>query len=179
MSNNPRPPLFIISLCRGSRLSSRPRSWRSWEAFIRRFLANLESSQLIVFHSESAYICVSECPPPGNWCFVHLCFALPSRSRPSPTVSSTLLTSLALDYLIVAQMRAMRTVFSCFPTRLKHPNPTPKPEFCLYLILHSNLLFCWNSPILLNKSEKWNWVFVLPAPTQRRHVSRDARYPNP
>ena len=151
MSNNPRPPLFIISLCRGSRLSSRPRSWRSWEAFIRRFLANLASGELIVFHSESADVC-AEFPPPGNWCFVHLsravydCFASPSRSRPSPTVSSTVLISFALDHLIAAQLRATRTVFSCLPTRLEHPNtwtrPVPdQPEFCLYLLLHSDFLF--------------------------------------
>ena len=161
--------------CRGSLSRSRPASWGSWEACIPKFRVNLKSVEFIVFYP--IRVCLNSHLLENNqFCPIFsdriLFLPLPSRSRPSPPISSTLLTSLASDYLIAVQMRAREQFFPFFPTRLEHPNtrtqPAPdQPEFCLYLILtlfqFRISCFPFNYLILLNKSAKVElWISLSP-----------------
>ncbi len=112
--------------CRGSLSRSRPASWGSWEACIPKFRVNLKSVEFIVFYP--IRVCLNSHLLENNqFCPIFsdriLFLPLPSRSRPSPPISSTLLTSLASDYLIAVQMRAREQFFPFFPTRLEHPKP--------------------------------------------------------
>ena len=118
-------PFSAYHLCRRSLSRSRPASWGSWEACIPKFRVNLKSVEFIVFYP------------------IRVCLPLPSRSRPSPPISSTLLTSLASDYLIAVQMRAREQFFSFFSDPIgtpEHPHTTGSRPTRILSLSHPYLI---------------------------------------
>ena len=132
--------------CRGSLSRSRPASWGSWEACIPKFRVNLKSVEFIVFYP--IRVCLNSHLLENNqFCPIFsdriLFLPLPSRSRPSPPISSTLLTSLASDYLIAVQMRAREQFFSFFSDPIgtpEHPHTTGSRPTRILSLSHPYLI---------------------------------------